>query len=254
VSVVPSRILYCGDPHGHWDPVHEAAARCRPETVVLLGDYDLDRPLEEAVRPVLAAGAQIYWIAGNHEGDRDAWYDHAFNSALADRNLNARVVEVDSPEGPGDGQSDGGQTRRQLRIAGLGGVFRYKIWHPAREPVWRCRADFLESLAPRERWRGGLPRRHRVTIWYEDYARLLGQRADVLVCHEAPTTMRRFGRPLGWAAIDRLAEAMGVRTVFHGHHHAHYTARLPSGITVHGVGLGAVVDQDGATVVPPIRT
>jgi predicted phosphodiesterase len=238
---MPSEILYCGDPHGHWDPIYEAVERCRPATVVLLGDYDLDRPLEEAVRPVTAAGAQVYWIAGNHEGDRDSWYDCVFNSALADRNLNARIVERDGLGG------------RRLRIAGFAGVFRYKIWHPDREPVWRTRAEYVESLSPRERWRDGLPRRHRVTIWYEDYARLLEQRADVLVCHEAPTTMRRYGRPLGWAVIDRLAEAMGVKTLFHGHHHSHYTARLPSGILVHGVGLGAVMDQAGRTIMQPIR-
>ena len=238
-----SRTLYCGDPHGHWEPVLRAAERCRPDAVVLLGDYDLDRPLDVVLRPVTAAGTTVYWIAGNHEGNSDAWYDHAFNSALADRNLNARVVETGGETcGPGT----------VCRIAGLGGVFRYKIWHPDQAPVWPTRAAFLESLTPRQRWRDGLPRRHRVSIWHEDYAILLRQQADVLVSHEAPTTMRRFGRPLGWAVIDRLAEEMGVKTVFHGHHHSHYTARLPSGATVHGVGLGAVVDEAGETIEPPI--
>lgn len=230
------RTLYCGDPHGHWAQIHDAVARCRPEAVVLLGDYDLDRPLEDAMAPVLAAGVEVHWIAGNHEGDSDAWHDHAFNSALVGRDLNARVVEI------------GGQ-----RVAGLGGVFRYKIWHPDRAPVWSTRAAFLDALPDRERWRGGLPRRHRVTVWHEDYARLADLRADVLACHEAPPTVRRRGRPLGWAAIARLAEAMGVAAVFHGHYHAHYTARLPSGVTVHGVGLGAAVDETGATIAPPIR-
>ncbi|HET8727806.1 MAG TPA: metallophosphoesterase [Alphaproteobacteria bacterium] len=233
-------MLYCGDTHGLWAPIYRAAERCRPETVVLLGDYHLERPFEDVMRPVTEAGARIHWIAGNREGDSDAWYDNAFNSQLSDRDLNARVVEIGSH----------GETRR---IAGLGGVFRYKIWHPDREPVWRSRADFLASLKPEERWRGGLPRRHRVSIWYEDYELLSRERADVLVSHEAPKTVpRRYG-PLGWAVIEKLAEAMGVKTVFHGHHHTHYTARRPSGIVVHGVGLGAVVDENGATVEPPVR-
>lgn len=51
-------------------------------------------------------------------------------------------------------------------------------------------------------------------IYPEDVYRLASQRADVLVTHEAPSC-----HPYGWAALDDLARAMGVKRTFHGHTH-----------------------------------
>lgn len=215
-------ILFYGDPHGEWRPLYEAAAEMRPEAVIVLGDMDLDRPFEEAVAPVPAIGLPVFWIPGNHEGDRVDWHDFAFHSALAAANLHGRVVEIAG-----------------WRVAGLGGIFRRAVWYPRRaspDPAVADRASFLAKLAPKERWQGGLPLRHRVSIWPEDVATLARERADILVTHEAPSTMRRAGRPIGFRVLDDLAGQMGVSLVVHGHHHVDYGARLPSGIAVRGIG------------------
>ena len=50
---------------------------------------------------------------------------------------------------------------------------------------------------------------------------------------------------------DRLvavAADLGVRAIFHGHHHTHYAAHLPGGIRVHGVGIRGAATLDGTVV------
>ncbi|MBT2333203.1 DUF2384 domain-containing protein [Variovorax paradoxus] len=70
-------------------------------------------------------------------------------------------------------------------------------------------------MRPEARWRDGIARRHRSSIFPEDYQQLLrGPPADILVTHEAPAA-----HPHGWKVIDELAEALGVQLVVHGHHH-----------------------------------
>jgi len=52
------------------------------------------------------------------------------------------------------------------------------------------------------------------------------------VTHEAPSCHRH-----GYAVIDDLAAAGGAKLIVHGHHHDSYTATLPNGIPVRGLGL-----------------
>jgi len=217
-------ILYAGDPHGVFDPLRRAVHEHRPEAVVVLGDFGLERPLDVELGET-AGLTDWWWIHGNHDCDREDLYDNLFGSALAERNLHGQVQTIDG-----------------LRIAGLGGVFRTKIWDPRQEsgPKFSTRKAFLGAIRQRDRWRGGLPLKQRGTIWYEDYQRLVRQRADVLVCHEAPSGHRH-----GWAVIDDLARKMGVRLVVHGHHHTDYMATLENGISVVGVGLASVADESG---------
>lgn len=219
-------ILFAGDPHGNFKPIIRATRELRPDGVILLGDHDLDRPLE-AVLEGIDQLTEVYWIPGNHDGDRDDWYDHLFGSALADRNLNGRVVTV------------GG-----LRVAGLGGVFRDQIWHPdVGQPRFCAREDFVRQMGKGNRWGDGLPRKHRVSIWWEDYARLADQRADILVTHEAPS-VHKYGFP----AIDELAQHMNASLIVHGHHHSDYTDELASGIRVLGVGLAGVTSDESEVI------
>jgi len=82
-------------------------------------------------------------------------------------------------------------------------------------------------------------------VWWEDYEVLWNQRADVLVCHEAPSCHRQ-----GFREIDGLAQAMGARRIFHGHHHVTYQDQVAGGIQVYGVGLRGIVDQDGRVIRP----
>ena len=88
----------------------------------------------------------------------------------------------------------------------------------------------IRRTARFDRWRGGVPRKHRDTIFYEDHETLGQLRADILVTHEAPSC-----HPNGFVAIDELARRMGVRLIVHGHHHVSYEGRTTDGIPVRGL-------------------
>lgn len=130
-------------------------------------------------------------------------------------------------------------------------MFRNKVWNP-REGVPRHRSREEFKAATRGAGRGkenigsfreGLPIRHHVSIWYDDYERLMRQQADILITHEAPEC-----HPNGFRTLGELAEAMGVRLVVHGHHHAHYQGSTLRGITVIGVAQTALVNEWGELV------
>ena len=105
---------------------------------------------------------------------------------------------------------------------------------------------FTARCQKSDRWRDGLPRKHRSSIFPEDYFHLVGQRADVLVTHEAPSV-----HPYGFGAIDDLARSLRVNKAFHGHHHdcldySRDQGRL--GFEAFGVGLCGVTDINGACI------
>ncbi|SDZ40047.1 Predicted phosphoesterase [Variovorax sp. YR634] len=192
--------MFFGDPHGHLASVIAAVERFRPEAIVLLGDIQARQPLHVELGPILDL-TEVWFIHGNHDTDSDADYDNLWGSELAERSLHGRVVEIAG-----------------YKVAGLGGIFRSKIWDPRRpiEEASFASADALRrAMRPEARWRDGMARRHRSSIFPEDYQRLLrSPPADILVAHEAPAA-----HPHGWKAIDELAEALGVQLVVHGHHH-----------------------------------
>lgn len=224
-------ILFCGDPHGRFDQINRVARELRPAAIILLGDYDLERPLEQVLGEALEL-TEIGWIPGNHDYDSEQAYDNLFASALADHNLHGRVREFAG-----------------VRVAGLGGVFQGTVWYPQTADCvarFHTRSEFLRTCGRGNIWRGGLPRKRRGAIWPEDVEALRTQQTDVLVTHEAPAC-----HPNGFAAIEELALAMGAHTIVHGHHHTPYTVRYRSGrLTVHGVGLAGVARLDGEQVVP----
>ncbi|WP_152486002.1 metallophosphoesterase family protein [Methylohalobius crimeensis] len=119
---------------------------------------------------------------------------------------------------------------------------------PDKPPRWRSRQEFFQDMGKGNRWRGGLPLKHRASIFPNDFERLHRLRADVLVTHEAPTSHRH-----GFLAIDELAREMGVKKIFHRHHHQDYNAKIDGGIEVRGVGLANVVDLDGRQMVETIQ-
>ena len=193
-------ILIFGDPHGDFAPVIAAVERSQPEAIVLLGDIQACQPLHVELSPILDL-TEVWFIHGNHDTDSDVDYDNVWGSELSDRNLHGRVVEMAG-----------------FKVAGLGGIFRSKIWDPRRpiEEAAFVSAEVLRrSMRREERWRDGIARRHRSTIFPADYLQLLrGPPADILVTHEAPAA-----HPHGWQTIDELAETLAVQLVVHGHHH-----------------------------------
>jgi len=215
-------IVIAGDPHGNFPPILRACLEQEPGTLILLGDCDLRVTLHHVLAPLFEQGRHVHRIIGNKDAETEA----AFDNLVTDHpegDIGGRVIEV------------GG-----LRIAGLGGVFKPRIWHPRADepngriepPSFTTRAEFLASLRPHEHWRGGLPMWHRDSIFPEDFAHLAQHRFDVLVCHEAPSSHRH-----GFAVIDRLAEVAAARLIVHGHHHESYAAQLANGIEVRGLAV-----------------
>lgn len=215
-------IAIIGDPHGDYSCLRRLLEAGAPSAAVFLGDMDLEVPFDDEVRPLTKAGTAVRYIHGNHDTDREEWHDNLFCTPLGvSGNLTGRVEEIAG-----------------LRVAGLGGVFREKIWHPKNGegiPRFRTRQEFIDANR-RSLWREGLPRGQRSSIFPEDVEALADETADVLVTHEAPSCHR-----YGFAEIDLVAEVLGVRLVVHGHHHESYEAKLPSGIRVVGLAKGEIL-------------
>ncbi|WP_421992666.1 metallophosphoesterase family protein [Roseococcus sp.] len=231
-------VVFIGDIHRQWHHVVRGLAGLeqKPAVAVLLGDMECDRPLDEVAAPLLDAGIDVRWIWGNHDydGGPQMWAnltDPALNPRTCGGALNARVVEI------------GG-----LRIAGLGGTFRRRVWEPPHPRRLHGRAELAADVATlgadwTEAQRAAMADAlGAMAIWPEDYDTLVGLRADVLVTHEAPSS-----HPQGFAMIDGLARAMGARLLVHGHHHVGYRARAEDGLEVQGVGAGWAMGLDGRT-------
>jgi hypothetical protein len=202
-------IIVAGDPHGNFPPILRACTASDPGTLILLGDCELRAPLHHVLAPLFAQGWDIRWIIGNKDAETATAFDNLVTD-FPNGDIGGKVIEV------------GG-----LRIAGLGGVFKPRIWHPRADepggriepPSFTTRGDFLRSLKPREHWRDGLPLWHRDSIFPEDFSALGQHRFDVLVCHEAPSCHRH-----GFAVIDGLAE-LAERRVRGWSAGVHYGAR-----------------------------
>ncbi len=237
-------ILFFGDVHGDFRHVERIVARYRPAAIIFLGDLEAPAPLEQVLARVLAQ-TQVWYIHGNHDTDNHRNYDHLFGSALAERNLHGRVVEIAG-----------------MRIAGLGGVFRAEIWYPDRAaaPVHYDNYQMYQQKSEAgQRLYGdqphgnlsegkarGLLLRHRSSIFHQEWQALCCQQADILVTHEAPDC-----HPYGFRILNQLAREMGVKTLFHGHQHDSlnyrpYFRRL--GFHVYGVGLRGVCNLRGQCV------
>ena len=172
-------IVFIGDIHQMWDRVERGLARLDtpPKAAVILGDVQCDKPLDELAAPFLSRDIDVHWIFGNHDNDGGPgmWHfltgaDH--NPILAERSLHACVTEIHG-----------------VRIAGLGGTFRPRIWEPPAPPRLYSRTELPEDV--RQMARGWRPEHiealvHSLgttAIWPEDYDDLAGQKADILVTH-----------------------------------------------------------------------
>ena len=222
--------------HRQWDVVARglAALHHQPEAAILLGDIECTRPLDELAAPLLDRGIRVFWIFGNHDNDGgpEMWRnltDPTHNPRTAGGALHGRVREIAG-----------------LRVDGLGGTFRPRVWHPPHPPRLRTRNALADDIATMP----GLDTHHRealvhslasAAIWPEDYDALARQQADILITHEAPSS-----HPAGNAALDALARAMGARLIVHGHHHVTYHAAAADGLAAIGVAAAWAVTADGA--------
>ena len=234
------KILFFGDPHGDFEPVFEAVERMQPEAIVLLGDLQAQRPLHIELAQIRGK-TEIWFIHGNHDTDSDEDFDNLFHSELGDRNLDGQV-----------------QTIAGYRIAGLGGVFRDKVWNPSL-PLQHAAFVSAQRMAAHSRrgrsgievdlrstWRGGILRKHHSSIFPDVYQRLSKMKADILVTHEAPSAHAH-----GFAAIDELAICLGAKLVVHGHHHDSIDYRKAGLIAVDSPFLAHGVDKGGFLAWPP---
>ena len=233
------KILFFGDVHSHFGHVIKAVEIEKPDAIVLLGDIEPQRPLDVELAPILGK-TMIRYIHGNHDTDSDFNVRHLFESKLAHCNLDGRVEDICG-----------------VRIAGLGGVFRGKVWTPPAEPRHRSFAEWQKAMRRSRAPIGPTPvdvilasqvRTQRSTIFPDVYDRLSHLRADVLVTHEAPSCHK-----FGFKAIDDLARSLGIQASFHGHHHdsPNYRDQWDAlGFQAYGVGFCGVMDLGGAMVRP----
>ena len=219
---MPTPIIIAGDPHGNFSPILRACGAEKAGTLILLGDCELRVPLRQMLGPLFASGWQVNWILGNKDTETETVFDHLAGD-YPEGDIGGEIIEIAG-----------------LRIAGLGGVFKPRIWYPRPDPPgsaidppsFNTRHEFILSLPECERWRGGVPLWHRDSIFPEDFARLAQHRFDVLLCHEAPSCHRH-----GFTEIDRLAKVAGARLIVHGHHHESYSAKLQNGVDVRGLAV-----------------
>ena len=222
------QIFFCGDVHGNFEHIIDAVKAHQPAAVVLLGDIQAQRPLEQELAEILDKTA-VWFIHGNHDTDAEKDYDNLFGSALAGKNLDGRVMEIAG-----------------VRIAGLGGIFRKQVWLPPEPWGARSAKEHTRTVGRGNRWRNGLPLRHRSTIFRDTYELLAKQGANVLVTHEAPSV-----HPHGFEALDELARSLKVQSTFHGHHHdcldyRPFWAKL--GHQAFGVGFRGITDLNGTVI------
>jgi predicted phosphodiesterase len=230
-SAPAHRIFFCGDTHGNFPFVIQTVLTHRPAAIVFLGDLQAQQPLEKELESILGL-TEVWFVHGNHDTDSQADHDNLFLSALADRNLHGRIVEIAGK-----------------RIAGLGGVFRGEVWYPPGDAQFDSHNALEHSEINQstvKAYRNERMRKHRSTIFPDEYFQLVGQHADILVSHEAPSC-----HPYGFEVIDDLARSLRVHTTFHGHQHDRldYTPyRERMGFTAYGVGFCGITDQDGNVI------
>ncbi|MCK3654450.1 hypothetical protein A4G19_01300 [Pasteurellaceae bacterium Macca] len=193
-------ILFAGDPHGSYAHLYPFVRENENVALVILGDLQLTTPDE---LDKLAQHCDIWFIHGNHDSKTPMAYDAIWGSAWKERNIHGRVVDVQG-----------------VRIAGLGGVFRGHIWMPPHRPMFFDPIHYCQYCPQEKIWRGGVPLRHRSSIFPSDVEALESQKADILITHEAPRP-----HPQGFAVINQLARKMGAKKIFHGHHHDNFDYR-----------------------------
>lgn len=241
-------ILFFGDVHSDFSHVLPLVEQHQPAAIIFLGDLEATAPLDQVLARVTEL-TEVWWIPGNHDTDSLDRYHNLYGCTLTSHNLHGQVVEIAG-----------------LRIAGLGGIFRGAIWYPREtknvRAIYTSYNDAVRSLMSAELakiYRAnqgkfgaidevdpplfGKGLLHKSTIFPDVWQLLSAQKADILVCHEAPSCHQN-----GFVGIDELARSMGVKWLFHGHQHDRLDYRNSwqrMGFRAFGVGFREVMDLDG---------
>ena len=229
------RTWFVGDLHGELSHIVKAlhAAAEKPAWLVFLGDVDIDhRPFRDVLTPLRQAYPEMHlaFIHGNHDADTYGHWQmlHDCGDAVP---LHGKVVDLSG-----------------IKVAGLGGNFLGRIWHPPEEPKFRNKQKAMNRGA--FQWRDGQRPNPSLNaaIYPDDFDALSRQRADILVTHEAPGC-----HPYGFAALDELARSMRVVRSFHGHQHddrsdEYFVTREARGYDAYGVGLRSITNGLGQRV------
>lgn len=215
-------LLFCGDPHGQWQHIIDAALDTNARAVILLGDLEPARPLHLELE---AIWERVWFIHGNHDTDTPNAFNHVWAPDIAERHIHCRVITL--PCG--------------TRIAGLGGVFRGAVWNPKdNKPAhYRNREAHASKTHPQDRVRGSVNLRHWSSIYPEDIEQLSTLQADILITHEAPGY-----HEYGFHELDELTRNMGAHTTVHGHQHDSIDSSArwaEQGFQSYGVGLRGVM-------------
>ncbi|MDP8170036.1 hypothetical protein QJU96_01875 [Pasteurella skyensis] len=215
-------ILFAGDPHGCYEHLYPFVKERENVALVILGDLQLTS-CDELDK--LAQYCDIWFIHGNHDSKTIEAYEAIWGSHWKTRNLHGRVVDIQG-----------------TKIAGLGGVFRGHIWMPPNRPMFLDHIHYCQ-YNPGKIWRGGISLRHRASIFPSDIEILEKQKADILICHEAPEP-----HPKGFGIINQLARKMEVKKIFHGHHHENFNYKAMNHkkeYDIYNIGFRSLADVDG---------
>lgn len=214
-------ILFAGDPHGSFHHLYPFIQDQVELALVILGDLQLNSP-QELER--LANHCDLWFIHGNHDSKTVAAFQALWGTEWKTRNLHTKVVDIQGK-----------------RIAGLGGVFRGQIWMPPNKPLFFDPIHYCQ-YCPEKIWHGGIPLRHRTSIFPSDFELLEQQQADILISHEAPKP-----HPSGFNVINQLAQKMGVKQIYHGHHHDNfsYPQTAQNSLQIINVGFRSLCDEQG---------
>lgn len=198
------RLWFLGDVHGEFRHIEATLAEAvltstLPSWLIFLGDVEID---QQGLRWILAPMRSLYpsaklaFIHGNHDADTHEHWACLHDCGDAEV-LHGRVAVLEG-----------------VRVAGLGGNFMGRVWSPPSEPTFASKAAAMKR-GPFA-WREGQKPTPKLqgAIYPDDVATLAGQRADILITHEAPSC-----HPHGWDVLDQLARDMHVVRSFHGHTH-----------------------------------
>lgn len=216
-------ILFAGDPHGEYQHLYPFLKEEKDVALIILGDLQLTTTKE---LDKLAQYCDLWFIHGNHDSKTVSAFESIWGSEWKERNLSGRV-----------------KTIQGRRVAGLGGVFRGQIWMPPSKPVFFDPIHYCQYCPQEKIWRGGLPLRHRTSIFPSDFEQLENQQADILISHEAPKP-----HPLGFSVFNQLAKKMGVQHIFHGHHHENFdysNINRDRNLKITNVGFRSLCDEQG---------